>query len=106
MVVDLQGVVTSDSTGKKMIILTDPAIHCKDTTRFESTNLGEDGINAFFGAHECSKFCKALEELPESVFFASNQPQKNMESQYSIWSPTIIIGIIAYLLYSVFSGSI
>ncbi len=41
MIVDLQGALTVNSVNGKMLInLTDPAIHCRDTTRFRPMNLG------------------------------------------------------------------
>ncbi|KAI1704810.1 alpha-kinase family domain-containing protein [Ditylenchus destructor] len=61
MVVDLQGVIGTDETGRKTLELTDPAIHCTDLTRFGRTNLGLDGMKIFFGRHVCNKFCHAME---------------------------------------------
>ncbi|KAI1695649.1 alpha-kinase family domain-containing protein [Ditylenchus destructor] len=61
MVVDLQGVISTDESGVKTLELTDPAIHCTDLTRFGRTNLGLDGMKTFFGRHVCNKFCRAME---------------------------------------------
>uniref|UniRef100_A0A914Z546 Alpha-type protein kinase domain-containing protein n=1 Tax=Panagrolaimus superbus TaxID=310955 RepID=A0A914Z546_9BILA len=59
MVVDLQGII-NHSDGKTTVILTDPAIHCTDKTRFGRMNLGEQGMDNFFTRHQCNPFCKAL----------------------------------------------
>ncbi|KAI1707811.1 alpha-kinase family domain-containing protein [Ditylenchus destructor] len=61
MVVDLQGVISTDESGVKTLELTDPAIHCTDLTRFGRTNLGSEGMKTFFGRHVCNKFCQAME---------------------------------------------
>ncbi|KAI1694505.1 alpha-kinase family domain-containing protein [Ditylenchus destructor] len=61
MVVDLQGVISTDENGVKTLELTDPAIHCTDLTRFGRTNLGLEGMKTFFGRHVCNKFCRAME---------------------------------------------
>lgn len=45
MLADLQGVVVKKGRDAWWIRLTDPAIHCMDTTRFGKTNLGEEGNN-------------------------------------------------------------
>lgn len=64
MVVDLQGVqITSPATGPRFT-LTDPALHCKDLTRFCSTNLGKDGMHRFFRTHHCNSICKAMRLTP------------------------------------------
>lgn len=62
IVVDLQGVVGSDSWKKhKTIVLTDTAIHCQaDITRFGKTNLGQKGMDTFMSIHKCNALCKAL----------------------------------------------
>ena len=61
MVVDLEGIVTENRADKKkMVLLTDPAIHCEDITRFTPLNLGENGMNCFLKSHKCNKFCEAL----------------------------------------------
>ncbi|GMT02174.1 hypothetical protein PENTCL1PPCAC_24348 [Pristionchus entomophagus] len=61
MVVDLEGVVGriegDDTTG---VHLTDPAIHCKDKTRFGIMNHGVPGMQNFFRTHKCNEFCKEL----------------------------------------------
>ena len=57
MVTDLQGFVYKQNE----YILTDPAILCDvDKDRFGSTNLGSNGIKAFFVNHRCNKICKML----------------------------------------------
>uniref|UniRef100_A0AC34EZU3 Alpha-type protein kinase domain-containing protein n=1 Tax=Panagrolaimus sp. ES5 TaxID=591445 RepID=A0AC34EZU3_9BILA len=64
MVVDLQGIISKTPQGTSNAVLTDPAIHCVDETRFGRMNLGKDGMNIFFKRHECNKFCKALKLDP------------------------------------------
>jgi len=71
MVVDLQGVIATDSdtsesstphSGSKpdgpKLLLTDPAIHDVDLTRFYPMNHGLKGMQLFFANHECNQFCK------------------------------------------------
>lgn len=60
MVVDLQGIVSSGIGGERTLLLTDPAIHCKDIMRFGRTNLGPVGMQVFFERHRCNEFCKKL----------------------------------------------
>ena len=60
MVVDLQGIVSHGIDGEPEIVLTDPAIHCYDRTRFGRTNLGIDGMRQFFRSHVCNEFCRGL----------------------------------------------
>lgn len=56
VVVDIQGVDRGDS-----FVLTDPAIHCtSDKRRYGDTNMGKEGINAFFKGHSCNHVCRAL----------------------------------------------
>jgi Alpha-kinase family len=57
MLVYLQG---SRDVKKRQYALTDPAIHCVDVLRFESTNLGTKGFKRFFTTHQCNQFCIAL----------------------------------------------
>uniref|UniRef100_A0AC35FT87 Alpha-type protein kinase domain-containing protein n=1 Tax=Panagrolaimus sp. PS1159 TaxID=55785 RepID=A0AC35FT87_9BILA len=64
MVVDLQGIITKSPEGHYTAVLTDPAIHCIDETRFGRMNLGKEGMNIFFKRHECNKFCQALKLVP------------------------------------------
>ena len=59
MVVDLQGVQITNPAGPKFA-LTDPALHCKDLTRFSCTNLGKPGMHRFFRTHYCNTICKAM----------------------------------------------
>ena len=61
MVVDLQGIVTKSKNGEIRVIMTDPAIHCLDPTRFGNTNLSSRGMAKFLKRHKCNKFCEALE---------------------------------------------
>ncbi|KAI1701993.1 alpha-kinase family domain-containing protein [Ditylenchus destructor] len=61
MVVDLQGIISTDESGRTTLELTDPAIHCTDVLRFGRTNLGEEGMKIFFARHKCNKFCQAME---------------------------------------------
>lgn len=51
MVVDLQGVGS---------VLTDPQIHCLNTSKFGKGNLGYIGIMKFFITHRCNAYCKSL----------------------------------------------
>jgi len=61
MVVDLQGIITKDKNGvDRRVTLTDPAIHCVDSTRYGLTNLSTKGMDAFLERHICNKSCKAL----------------------------------------------
>jgi len=57
MIVDCQGVY--DNRGK-IFTLSDPAVHCKDVTRFGGTNLGKDGFKRFFKTHICNDICSHL----------------------------------------------
>lgn len=57
----LLGVIANDNWNHDVCMqLTDPSIHCADTTRFYRLNLGTDGMNMFFNVHECNQFCKQL----------------------------------------------
>jgi len=58
MIVDLQGIVIKGKKEEDRIILTDPAIHSIDPTRFGHTNLASKGMKAFLDCHNCNKFCK------------------------------------------------
>uniref|UniRef100_A0A7S4KWC7 Alpha-type protein kinase domain-containing protein n=1 Tax=Guillardia theta TaxID=55529 RepID=A0A7S4KWC7_GUITH len=64
MIVDVQGI---KSPSGEEFILTDPAIHCKNTDRFGGTNLGVEGMNLFFSKHKCNSMCRALKLLPHSA---------------------------------------
>ena len=55
MVTDIQGIRVGDR-----FILSDPAIHCTDASRFGNTNIGEDGFSQRFSTHKCNKICKSL----------------------------------------------
>ena len=64
---DLQGGTGPDQA----IVLTDLAINSMDRC-FGLTDLGPDGIKAFFQHHECNAFCKAswikpLKSRPDEV---------------------------------------
>ncbi|KAI1708056.1 alpha-kinase family domain-containing protein [Ditylenchus destructor] len=61
MVVDLQGIKSTDENGRTILELTDPAIHCTDLTRFGRTNMGPEGMKIFFARHKCNKFCHGME---------------------------------------------
>ena len=60
MVTDLQGLEVDSNS----FVLTDPAIHCTDPSRFSAstTNWGEVGMKLFLDKHECKDnyFCKLL----------------------------------------------
>lgn len=60
MVVDLQGIIYTDITGKRQIELTDPAIHCRNLDCFGRTNFGEVGMKGFFTYHCCNEICRSL----------------------------------------------
>ncbi|CAK7233095.1 hypothetical protein SEUCBS140593_008487 [Sporothrix eucalyptigena] len=62
LVADLQGVGN---------VLTDPAIHTRDPSRFvlTDTNLGVDGFKLFFSSHKCDSVCKKLELLSKADMF-------------------------------------
>lgn len=61
MVVDLEGVVAPiGGKGQTGVLLTDPAIHCKDNTRYGSMNHSIGGMKNFFATHTCNQFCKKL----------------------------------------------
>lgn len=46
-------------------ILTDPAIHCQDITRFGRTNFGAPGITELFKMnHKCNSVCNVLKLSP------------------------------------------
>jgi len=55
IVVDLQGAKEGDKYN-----LTDPAVHCGDTSRFGASNLGRAGFSSFFKSHRCNQVCKQL----------------------------------------------
>ncbi|CAG8541776.1 21521_t:CDS:2 [Cetraspora pellucida] len=56
VVCDLQGIELKDQ-----FLLTDPAIHCADNSRFGHTNLGQEGIaRCFLANHKCNEICKKL----------------------------------------------
>jgi len=60
MVTDLQGIESSDDKGRDVMLLTDPAIHCPGVLRFGKTNMQQAGVDAFYKAHKCNKYCSAL----------------------------------------------
>ena len=60
LVCDLQGVETTDKRGRRTLLLTDPAIHCPGVLRFGGTNMGMEGVRAFFKGHTCNSHCRAL----------------------------------------------
>ena len=67
MVVDLQGIIQRSPDGQSAAVLTDPAIHCVDETRFGRMNLGKEGMDIFFKRHECNKYCDALKLSPNGA---------------------------------------
>ncbi|KAJ3429555.1 alpha-protein kinase vwka [Anaeramoeba flamelloides] len=66
IVVDLQGV---------NYIFTDPAIHSAGKRTFNNTDLGKQGIKAFFKGHQCSNICKKVLDLK-----TTNKHQKIVQS--------------------------
>ncbi len=70
LVCDLQGIVSTNETGRQTLLLTDPAIHCpKHVLRFGKTNLRDLGIEKFFARHVCNEFCRALGlKIPSLTF--------------------------------------
>jgi len=60
MVTDIQGWETKDNKGRTKMLLTDPAIHCPGETRFGKTNMGQEGVEAFFKVHRCNRICRHL----------------------------------------------
>ncbi|KAI2489908.1 alpha-kinase [Fragilaria crotonensis] len=66
MVVDLQGVLEIKSDGTRKFVLTDPAIHKKNSKGrrgkrdFGRTDRGKKGMRAFFRTHSCSDACRLL----------------------------------------------
>jgi hypothetical protein len=57
LVVDCQG---GFDQANNRFVLTDPAVHCKDLSRFGNTNLGPNGFDRFFAQHKCNDYCRAL----------------------------------------------
>ena len=57
IVVDCQG---NFDPIKDEYILTDPAIHSRDSSRFGGTNLSTLGMKRFFDTHRCNQFCHKL----------------------------------------------
>ncbi|KAI6227529.1 Efk-1 [Aphelenchoides fujianensis] len=60
MIVDLQGTIKPSDGGRPTVMLTDPAIHSENRTRFGATNHSKAGMSVFFQRHRCNKFCRAL----------------------------------------------
>ncbi|KAI6204674.1 hypothetical protein M3Y94_00703700 [Aphelenchoides besseyi] len=60
MIVDLQGTLKPNPSGRPTTLLTDPAIHSEDRTRFGATNHGHKGMKEYFTKHKCNRFCKGL----------------------------------------------
>lgn len=61
LVVDCQGSFDAQANS---FCLTDPAIHCLDVLRYNSTNLAEVGMDRFFETHECNAICRNLRLNP------------------------------------------
>lgn len=63
MVVDLQGVLKGNPDGTREFVLTDPAVHRRDSSDdlnigdFGRTDRGVKGIQAFFDSHVCGPAC-------------------------------------------------
>mmetsp|Transcript_26853 Transcript_26853/g.29279 ORF Transcript_26853/g.29279 Transcript_26853/m.29279 type:complete len:670 (-) Transcript_26853:21-2030(-) len=57
LVVDCQG---GYNAAERRFLLTDPAVHFVDVTRFGGTNMGRPGMGKFFETHKCNEFCQAL----------------------------------------------
>jgi ribosomal protein L30/L7E len=55
MVVDLQGFRQGQD-----FVLTDPAVHCLNTTLYGATNFGAAGFNDFYRTHKCNGCCQKL----------------------------------------------
>lgn len=49
--------------------LTDPAIHSQQPNRYGATDLGPEGIAAFFSSHQCNEFCERNWLWPKSREF-------------------------------------
>jgi hypothetical protein len=66
MVVDLQGVFKIERDSTRKFMLTDPAIHKKNSRErkamsdFGRTDRGRKGMRAFFRTHSCSDACRLL----------------------------------------------
>lgn len=61
MVVSSQGVVIKAEKGvERDFFMVNPAIHCVDPSRFGSSNLSTNGMDAFLKGHVCNKFCESL----------------------------------------------
>ena len=94
MVTDVQGCVYEDK-----YLLTDPAIHTADRKKQfpDRTNLGLEGISAFFATHVCNEFCRVLSltlpgDLDISISFVSSrdkiieESEEDKEDDENIWS--------------------
>ena len=72
MVVDLQGVFTTNADGTCCYELTDPVIHRRGKRfrhwSFGRTDRGKKGIQAFLRTHQCTDVCRLL-GLPENDLF-------------------------------------
>lgn len=65
LLVDCQG---GYDRASNRFVLTDPAVHCKDLSRFGGTNMGTKGMNYFFSTHVCNGHCRRLHlEMPATV---------------------------------------
>ena len=60
MVVDLEGIVGQNGNGETTVLLTDPAIHCINKSRYGQMNHGKKGMKKFFEKHKCNSFCRSL----------------------------------------------
>lgn len=57
-VVDCQGV---RDASRNVYRLTDPALHCRDILKFDTTNRGVKGMKEFFSTHKCNYICSLLQ---------------------------------------------
>lgn len=84
LICDIQGVKDANQHS-----LTDPAIH-SDEGQYGSTDLGKQGMEAFFKKHKCEKYCSKLqlqdgdasESVTEPVF--AKDPVTSRNGDYVI----------------------
>lgn len=88
LVSDLQGVGC---------ILTDPAIHTRDTDRFPltPTNLGQDGFKFFFATHKCNAVCRKLGLLTHGGMLVPGGKKLNGRSSW----PTLSAAMSSMRVY-------
>ena len=86
MVVDLQGTLQRTvAAPRKTYVLTDPAIHQrfrkKKKRQFGRTDLGFEGIKAFFATHECNDVCRFLGLRDRKKPDEQQQPQQETKPE-------------------------